>query len=155
VVIEIGGYDVLIDDEDYEKINTHSWCIFHSRSERPYVVRYINNSGKQIRIWLHRIIINPPDGKVVDHINNNTLDNRKCNLRICTHKENIRNQKKRKNNASGFKGVYFVEKNKKYRATIRVNGKGIHLGLFGTPEEAHKAYCEASKKYHGEFGRVS
>jgi hypothetical protein len=154
VIINIAGYDVLIDDEDFEKVNVHNWCIFHSRGRTPYVIKQILKNGKRHRVFLHRMVIGAPEGKEIDHVNGNTLDNRKMNLRICDHAENVKNCKKNKKNTSGFKGVYFLKKNMKYRALIKNNGKRIHLGLFDTPEEAHKAYCDASKKYHGEFGRT-
>ena len=91
---------------------------------------------------------------VVDHINGDTLDNRKCNLRICTQADNIKNRKKDIDNSSGYKGVNWSKSNKKYLARICVNKKIIYLGYHATAELAYSAYCEASKKYHGEYGRL-
>jgi len=105
-------------------------------------------AGKLVR--MHRIIAgaNHKD-EIVDHINGNTLDNRRSNLRICSNAENGRNRGKNSNNSSGFKGVFL--KRDKWAAQIKHNGKSIHLGTFKTPEEAHLAYQRAANKLHGRF----
>jgi hypothetical protein len=151
MTIVISGYDVLIDDEDYERYKGHKWIIRLSRKTIPYV-GYYEKEIKRV-IELQRFIMNNPKGLFVDHINGNPLDNRKCNLRICTPMQNCHNQKKRTTNTSGYKGVS-PAKNGRWRATIRGNGERIHLGYFRDPALAHAAYCEASKKYHGEYGRT-
>jgi len=113
--------------------------------------------GKQKTIYLHRTIMDciPNDGKVVDHINGNTLDNRKENLRICTQADNCVNRRKNRNNTSGFKGVRWREQNNAYVAYIQVSGKNKYLGLFPTIELADNAYKKASIEFHGEFRRNS
>lgn len=150
--IELCGYKILIDEEDYERIIFENWYINNIKENGDvYFSGFINNK----KIKLHRFIINIYDPKImVDHKNCNTLDNRKINLRACTQNENQRNCRKHKDNRTGFKGIYYQQDAKKYHAQIMVNSKVIYLGLFITPEEAHAAYCEASKKYHGEFGRT-
>ena len=87
----------------------------------------------------------------LDHINRQRTDNRIVNLREATNTENCRNSRMKANNTSGFKGVDWLKKHKKWRATIRVDRKQYHLGLFDTPEEAHAAYCTAADAWHGEF----
>ncbi|HCC05019.1 TPA: Fis family transcriptional regulator [Patescibacteria group bacterium] len=108
---------------------------------------------EQKRTSMHLQIMNTPKGMQTDHINGHGLDNRRCNLRICTTKENQWNTKKQCNNTSGFKGVSLDKsaKKEKWRAFINVSGKSINLGYHNTAEEAYKAYCEACVKYHGEF----
>lgn len=88
----------------------------------------------------------------VDHINGNPFDNCITNLRLATHAQNCSNARVRKNRTLP-KGVY--ANNIRYKAMIQVNKLPIYLGTFDTPEDAHKAYGEAAKKYHGEFARVS
>lgn len=88
---------------------------------------------------------------MIDHINGNGEDNRIINLREATRFDNARNSRIPKNNKSGLKGVYFCPDRKKWRATIGVNSKSIHLGLFSTREEAHKAYVAAAASLHGAF----
>ena len=94
---------------------------------------------------LHRLIMNVPKGKVTDHINRDTLDNRRENLRIVTIQQNLWNQK-RPNNKTGITGVALHSHG--YTAQIKVNYKKIHLGLFKTIEEATKVRKEAEKKYY-------
>ena len=92
------------------------------------------------------------------NINGDSLDNRKSNLRICTHAQNSKNLKVRKDNTSGFKGVCFTKerwRGKRWCAYINSNNKRIGLGRFLTKEEAALKYNEAVEKYHGEFGRMN
>ncbi|WP_252233758.1 HNH endonuclease [Clostridium sp. ZS1] len=79
---------------------------------------------------MHRFIMNPPSNKLIDHINGNKLDNRKCNLRIVNKSQNAMNSKKPKNNTSGVKGVYWDKRSKKWEASIQVNMKKKSLGYF-------------------------
>lgn len=146
--IEVSGLKVFIDDEDYELFNTYSWYV--SKHIRD---KYVKHCTKNETIRLHRFIlgIKKGDKRQVDHINGNTLDNRKENLRICTNSQNQMNRGKNKKN-NLYKGV--TKAHGKYQAVIIENKKRHYLGLFETPEMAHNAYCEASKKYHGEFGRI-
>jgi hypothetical protein len=156
MVVSIAGYNVLIDDEDYLRfVENGPWYI--DKNKKGLYVRHnaLRQYKYQRAILLHRLIINASQEVEIDHINGNTLDNRKCNLRICTHSENAKNRKRNENNTSGYKGVGFLKHNRKWRSRIRVNGKKIYLGCFNTAEEAHRAYCEASKKYHGEYGRMA
>ncbi len=112
---------------------------------------------KHVRYPLHRVIMERitgepiPAGMVVDHINGDTFDNRRENLRLCTRAENNRNAKIRSNNTSGFKGVSYNKKMKRYGAAIRVNGRQRTIGFFDTPEDAHAAYVNAARDLHGEF----
>ena len=150
-VIKISEYDVLISSCDLEKIKEHKW--YKTTSAKGKIYFAYCKSDKE-RIKLHRFIMDCPAGKCVDHINGNTLDNRRENLRICTQAENNFNLPKPKTNTSGYKGVYWNKAVRKWQALIQVNKKKIRLGSFETPEQAHKAYCEAAKKYHGDYRRV-
>lgn len=94
-----------------------------------------------------------PNGEV-DHIDTDRLNNRIANLREATHSENKRNQGIRKSNTSGYKGVSWNSGAKSFCAQIYLEGKRIFLGYHATAEAAHAAYCEAAKKYHGEFART-
>ena len=104
---------------------------------------------------MHYWILYPRNGKTVDHINGVTLDNRRCNLRLASHSENMRNTKLRKNNKTGYKGVCWDIVNKRYHVTIRYNGKKIFLGRFDNIIEAAKAYDDGAKKYFGDFARLN
>ena len=94
-----------------------------------------------------------PAEKDIDHKNGNSLDNRFNNLRLATDSQNTRNQKKRKTNTSGFKGVCWYKQTKKWIARIQVNNKLIHLGYYTNKFYAALVYARAAKKYFGEFRR--
>lgn len=159
--IELDGYKVQIDGDDYKRVSSLKWYM-DKRTNKRYGTFYFYHRFRDIstnttyQVALHRYIMGCTinDGKTVDHINRDTLDNRKSNLRICTSEGNARNHKKRSDNTTGYKGVAFFKRDGNYLAYIYYNGKQRHLGYYDTPEEAHAAYCEASKKYHGEFGRT-
>lgn len=95
---------------------------------------------------MHRFITNCPKGLVVDHINRNPADNRRCNLRICTQFENNKN---RSNNTSGTIGVTWHSKSKKWRATIEKNGKRYELGEFKDKDKAIQARLKAEQELFG------
>jgi hypothetical protein len=152
-IMIISGIKVLVDIEDVDRINASSPWRKHRGSQKQYFVHSAPRPEHK-NILLHRYIMSAPDGLEVDHINGNTLDNRKSNLRICQHKENMRNVKLRRTNRSGYKGVSFDVRRNKWKARITLNSRENFLGYFETPQGAYGAYCKAVKKYHGEFGRV-
>lgn len=133
----------LIDAQSFEKVKNHKWS---------YQGRYVKNNTLGL---LHRFLLDYPE-TTVDHINGNSLDFRLCNLRVCDHKDNIRNSKLSKNNKTGFVGVthYHFDKNR-FEAYIHVSRKKIGLGIFDTSVEAAQAYNRAAKKYFGEFARLN
>jgi hypothetical protein len=152
ISIRIKDYDVLVSECDFERVNQHNWYKNVIKGV-PYFA-YKTPKPEHKNILLHRFLVDCPTGKCVDHINGNTLDNRRENLRICTQAENRYNSRKSKSNTSGYKGVSYSNYAKKWRSQIKRNNKIIHLGYFETPEKAYEAYVAASKKYHGEFGRI-
>lgn len=102
--------------------------------------------------FLHRFIMKAKKGEKVDHINRITTDNRKCNLRICTHLENSRNSEKRKKNTtSKYKGVYYLPKVNGWSCGVSVGNKQIRFGTYPTELEAAYIYNLNVKKYFGEF----
>ncbi len=141
----------LVDDCDYDFLNQWRWLASRSRkSDNYYAIRTVYNGKKKINTKMHRVILDAKDGDVVDHINMNCLDNRRCNLRLCTYSQNAKNRRKQINNKSGIKGVHLHQN--KWLAQIKNNGKKIYLGIFDEKLDAHNAYVEACKKYHKEFG---
>lgn len=142
------GKFAIVDDEDYETINKNKWNLsFNGYAQRIVYIGTLN--GKKIRKSekMHRVLNKTPIEMDTDHINRDKLDNRKKNLRICTHNENLHNQKR--SGSSEFKGVY--KKKNRWQSAIYSNYMRIFLGSFKTKEEAALAYNEAAKKYHGEF----
>jgi hypothetical protein len=103
--------------------------------------------------WLWMTREWPPEQ--IDHINGDPTDNRWKNLRPATPSQNLGNSRHRRNNTSGFKGVYWHRPTGEWRARIMINRRNIHLGLFDTPEAAHAAYLTAAQKHFGEFARAA
>jgi hypothetical protein len=151
------GYEAIVDDEDYEHLNQFKWAAQPKGDGSIYAYRMSRRTysfEKRHNIRMHRDIVNCPENKVVDHINHNTLDNRKVNLRISSHTENMRNRKLQKNNKLGTPGISFVpvNTNNPWRVTIRIGEKWPHyVGSYETKELAEQAYKDASIQYHGKF----
>lgn len=142
------GEEFYFDLEDYDLIKDHCW---HMCSEGYLTARIKNKTIK-----MHRLIMEFPKHKLVDHANHLTHDNMKSNLRIATHSENIMNSKSRRNSTSKYKGVSIVASNKKsWKAQICVKGKKLHLGYFDTEEEGALAYNKSAMKYFGEFAYLN
>ena len=136
----------IIDIDDVDRIKEYKWYAKNCRDTSMYCT---SNAVGQ----LHRFLLNleKSDNILVDHINGNTLDNRKSNLRLCTNQENIRNCKVPKNNTSGHKGVYWVANRNKWAAQITINNKTISLGRFNTLDEAVEKRKQAAIEHYGEF----
>ena len=132
----------LIDLEDVDNVKEYKWHLNNSTG-------YVNNNKN--KLLLHRFIMDCPKDKVVDHVNHDPLDNRKENLRVCTHQENIMNSSLSKNNTSGITGVAWDKQHNKWRSQIKINRKSITLGLFNTKEEAIEARKQAELEYFGEY----
>lgn len=133
----------IFDLEDYGLVNDRCWYV----NANGYLTAKKNNKA----ILFHRVVTNCPDNMKVDHINHNKLDNRKCNLRICSDMENSKNKGLRKDNKSGVTGVRWNEHLNKWSASIRYNNNRIHLGYFKDFDEAVKVRREAEDKYFGEW----
>ena len=145
------GQFAMVDDDMFDDLNRYKWFAnWHYNSF--YTVRGVRINGKKKALLMHRVVMNAQDSDIIDHIDGVTLNNQKSNLRFCTASQNQHNRKINSNNTTEFKGV--SPNGKGYKAQIQLNGKRTYLGIRDTPEEAYELYKEASKKYHGEFGRV-
>ena len=141
----------LIDDEDYKYIKQYHWILRGGN----YPARTFYKNNKQYTILMHREIMNAGPKEFIDHINRNTLDNRKQNLRFCNKSKNAMNCKVHKHNTSGYKGVSFLKSINKWRAYIVINNKQIHLGCYLKKEDAALAYNKAAIKYFKEFASLN
>lgn len=151
-----GRVNVLVDNSDYGLIKNKKWCVGKfPKSKSLYVWRSagLNNKGNSITQYMHRFLLDSKKGTFVDHKNGNGLDNRRSNLRICTHAQNCHNVGLSTRNTSGYKGVSFAKHAKKWCAQIRKNGKNKKIGYFDSANEASMAWEIESKKIHGEFHR--
>jgi len=150
------GKVAIVDDGDFEWLNQFKWCA-HKARNTYYAERAVRVGLKRKQLQMHRFILGLDfgDKRQGDHINMDGLDNRRANLRIATVAENLHNRGKQKNNTSGYKGVFWEKKDKKWRARIKVDGERMHLGLFHDPADAARAYDKAAKKHHGEFATTN
>lgn len=131
----------LVDKSDLENILKYVW-----RSCKRGKTKYAYSSCG----YMHRFILNP--GKLyVDHKNGNGLDNRRDNIRLCTHQQNLMNRGPQPNCKSGYKGVYPTTNKKNWRANIMLNDRQFWIGTFKTKEEAAEAYNKKSKEMFGDF----
>ena len=145
------GQVVLVDDEDFEYLNQYKWYA-DKGSSTFYAKRDVWVNRKRTRILMHCEILN---GKGIDHIDHNGLNNQKNNLRFCTNSENSMNRRKQENCTSVYKGVYFSNPAKKWRADIMFNYKHIFLGHFVSEVEAAKAYNAKAKELFREFANLN
>jgi hypothetical protein len=104
---------------------------------------------------MHILIMQPPEGVLVDHRNFNTCFNRRENLRLSTHSENTQHQRLRSDNTSGYKGVTYYPRYGLYRAYIGKEGRRYHLGYFADADEAAEAYNSKAMELHGEFAGLN
>lgn len=149
----------LIDDDDYDLVAKYTWHYHPDKQHkkgRAATWVCLGNKKKR-RIYLHRLILNAPSDKWVDHSDGNPLNNRRANLRLCNPAENARNAKAKKSLVarSPYKGVSWLAKNRRWAARITVNRKMIFLGTYLTDTEAALAYDQAAPLYHGAFARLN
>lgn len=151
------GYVTLISIEDRDLVDL-KWHA-HVGVTNVYASGYQRGSGKKnpVYVMLHRLILSRIldrpllKTEFVDHINGNSLDNRRENLRLATKQQNGANAKLRRDNKAGLKGIYRHQN--RWTAMIGLNGKTIYLGCYDTAEEAHQAYCKKAEELFGEYAR--
>ena len=132
--------NIKVSPEDLHLLAKHPW--------------YINSGGyvQSRNMLLHRLIMQAPTGSIVDHANGDKLDNRRENLRFCTHQQNMQNSKVRSHSGTGVKGVQ--KHRNRYRAKICMNGRQVLLGSFATITEAKACYDQAAADLFKDFART-
>ena len=141
------GLHAIVDADDYEWLSQYKWYAGRPNCACRVDARR-NTKGGGIML-MHRQIMQAPKGMVVDHINGNSLDNRRCNLRICTQMENTQNSRRHTGAKSRFKGVYPT--GDKWYARIKYKGQMYHLGTFDGEVEAAKVRDRKAIELAGEF----
>lgn len=125
-----------LDKEDIPLLQNHKWrTVFKGKSKSPYLVT--GHAGKQgnNQVYFHRLVLGNPN-KEVDHINRDSTDNRKENLRLSYRTQQLANTKLRYDNTQGIKGIYYIQRDNKYRAEIQCNNKHIYSPCYETKAEA-------------------
>ncbi len=142
------GKIALVDDDDFNRLSMHSW---HFTSNG-----YAASRIKDTIVYMHRMVMNVKRREaLIDHRNRNRLDNRKENLRSGSVTQNRANASLPSNNKSGYRGVIWDKKEKKWRAYISINRKRKHLGYFPDPISAAAAYDTAALDLFGEFAHLN
>lgn len=144
------GQFMLIDDADAPLLLKWKWQARSNGGGKWYACRnWEGAKGVTGRIYVHRLLLNAPDGLDVDHANGDSLDNRRCNLRVATRAQNLANSRPR-NPRSGFKGIYPHGKHG-WVAKFIQNGQRVHVGTFPSLREAVLAYNHAVMEWQGDF----
>lgn len=149
------GKFTLVDDDVFEQFGHLKWAY-----SKGYVLRSINETRLEdgtyrVRgVILHRLILDAPKDRIVDHINGNTLDNRRKNLRLASYSQNAANSGPRPG-SSQYKGVSWRTRNKIWKASIRIDDKYVCLGLFDCERRAALAYDQAAYRTWGEFAYLN
>lgn len=149
------GLFAVLDAEDVQLVEGYTWHAF--RHGRTFYARTNVKSRGQgyTSLRMHRLLSGVKGDEIIDHIDGDGLNNRRSNLREASRQDNAMNRALSVNNTSGFKGVWWSKSQGAWAASIRAHKVRHHLGYHATPEAAHAAYCEASARLHGEFGRTA
>lgn len=144
-------YEVFVDTADLKRLYWFEWVLSRPKGRESFHVRATKRGPR-----LHRLVMDAPEDRVVDHIDQDPLNNRKSNLRLATMAENVANTGARQSTRDGdptcgFKGVSLCRRSGRYRAQIFIEGKSRSLGYFDSPEQAAKVYDAAAFDTWGEF----
>ncbi len=153
----VAGHTVQIDRDNLHLLEDRgpNWFIWMGQSGIRYVVRRVTTNGVCRWQRLHRLVIDAPTESFVDHINGNGLDNRRCNLRLCTQAENSANQRSTRTGSSKYRGVSRYRDGKRWVAQIKRLYKNKHIGLFMSEKQAALAYNRVAEELYGEFARLN
>lgn len=152
------GFRALVDDEDFEELSRFRWHA-HRSGRGGYRIVAMRNSptinGRQTKIYMHRQVLDAPPGSEVDHKDRNPLNNQKNNIRITGRRSNAGNRKLNGDNTSGFKGVHWDRRDRRWRARMWFNGKAKRLGYFDTALDGALVYDTAVRKLRDEHATTN
>jgi hypothetical protein len=145
----------IIDSSDYDLVAGYHWYtnVGNTTFYAVSFARRLDGSPQHLR--MHRILMNAPDDLQVDHIDGNGLNNSRCNLRLATRAENTHNQRIREGTSSRYKGVVLEKRYGRWMARVGFNGIQYYLGMFGSEEDAARAYDQKALELFGEFAKLN
>lgn len=150
------GEFALVDAEDILRVGRIGWSAWSPPNAVDRKIFYAKGSVRHESMYLHRFILELKDSKlVVDHVNHNGLDNRRCNLRVGTHQENIFNRRANLNGSSPYKGVCWQENVGHWKASLRKGAEVRRIGYFESEEDAARAYDEWARQFFGEHAYLN
>ncbi len=151
------GKVAIVDIEDFERLNQYKWhCTTLGYATRQVRIgKGTRKRGLRKTLFMHREIVKCPFGMETDHINGEKLDNRRCNLRICTRSQNQINNKKYENCSSKYKGVSWVKRTNKWSSRIQYNSKCVNLGYFNSEIDAALTYNTKALELFGVFAKLN
>lgn len=149
------GQYALVDDEDFEWLNSFNWCYYKARNNGGYAARKVGGRSDPKNVMMHRLVNNTPEGFDTDHHDGNKLNNQKYNLRTATSLQNRYNRNSYKGSTSKYKGVGWFKRDSKWRAYIVKDRKNYHLGLYENEQQAALAYNKKALEFHGKFARLN
>lgn len=141
----------LVDESDFDRLKDTQWFL----SGTGYAVGLIPQEGRFRLVYMHRLVIGAAPDTLVDHINADTLDNRRSNLRLATPEQNGQNKQLNPLSETLLKGVGWHKRRRKYHARIQLQGMRYHLGYFVDAESAALAYDSAARMLFGEYARCN
>ena len=146
------GKYAIVDVDDFERLNKYKWHCTHYNYAKRAIYKKYKKGRKKVEIYMHKEVCPAPSGMVADHINRNSLDNRKANLRPATQKQNVWNRKFiRKGGKTRYNGIRWDKNREKWQVRLTVNGRRESFGYYADEIEAAKAYDRVVEKYRGEF----
>lgn len=150
------GLAALVDHADVSLVSEYDWHPVWDRNTKSfYAVTTVKERGRRRPVRMHRLVVAAKNDEFVDHINHDTLDNRRTNLRLCSRSQNQANQRKCEGKTSEYKGVYWNRQCSRWQAQIRFKGESHHLGLFLDEVSAAMAYDHAAQALFGDYARVN
>ncbi len=149
---ETGG-SFIVDAANFDEVSCRYWQL----GKRGYPVFRTSrkSEGGARNITLHRLLMGAAAGYDVDHISGDKSDNRRCNLRLCTHQQNMFNQNLRNTNSTGYTGVSYSKAMRKFESYIHKDGRKMCIGYFDDPLEAAKARDRTAKVLYGVYARMN
>ena len=144
------GKRAIVDDEDFELVRHYKWCAVYIGG-----IWYASTRIGEKHCRMHRMILNPNEDMQCDHVNHDGLDNRRCNIRICTAAQNQQGQIKRLSFSSFYKGVTWHRGSAKWQAQITCNQVPHYLGLYDVEEDAALAYNLNALSLFGTFANIN